>query len=117
MAEQLRVCDLSHALARMGANAQLLRQVAGFFQSDAPQILLRLRTAMAQADARGVQLAAHSIKGLVVNFDAEAAALAAIRVEELARSGDLSSGPEAVDELERQLTRLSDALDQELREL
>jgi HPt (histidine-containing phosphotransfer) domain-containing protein len=56
---------------------------------------------------------AHSLKGLVSNFDAEHAAKAAFRVEQLGKAGDLATAPAAIDELDRELASLAAALEQE----
>lgn len=109
------VCDLSAALARMGGDAALLRQLARFFAEDAPVYLARLQDALAANDRAGVQHAAHSLKGLAANFDAQAAVLAALRVEEWASEGGLTPNPEAIRALEGEISRLQAALTAEFR--
>ena len=105
-----RVCDLSGALARMGGDRQLLRQIVEFFREDAPTYLARLREAVDMGDPAGVEYAAHALHGLVANFGAEAASLAAQRVQDIGHAGDLTAVAEAVAALEGEITRLETTL-------
>lgn len=114
MPTQLKTYDLSAALKRMGGDVHLLKQVVGFVKVDCPEIMDRLRASAARGDAAGVQIAAHSLKGMVVNFDAQAASQAAIRVEQMGEAGDLSQTPEAIQSLEDELARLWSELESEL---
>jgi HPt (histidine-containing phosphotransfer) domain-containing protein len=98
----------------MGGNVELLEQVIKLFRDDAPEILSQLRAAAATNSFREAQRAAHCLKGLVVNFDGEAAALAALRIERLATAGDLSAAEGAIDDLECQIARLLEALPNEI---
>jgi len=98
----------------MGGNTRLLHQVIEFYREDSPGIMERLRIPVAERDRQGMQLAAHSLRGLVVNFDAEAAALAARRIERLGQGDDLADADAMLDELECELTRLSEALTLEM---
>jgi HPt (histidine-containing phosphotransfer) domain-containing protein len=109
----LKVCDLSGTLSRMGGDHQLLQQIVQFFQEDAPEYLSRLHSAVDEGDPDRVLHAAHSLHGLVVTFGAEAASLAALRLEDIGRSGDLSSVDEAVADLEDEIARLQSALTHE----
>lgn len=103
---QPRVCDLSGALARMGGDRELLQRIVEFFRQDSPEYLARLQAAAHKGDSAGVEQAAHSLHGLVANFGADAAAQAALRLEEMGQTGDLSSVAEAVGVLEGEITRL-----------
>lgn len=114
---EAKVCDLRAALQRMGGKVQLLKHVIELYQQDAPQVVQRLQAAIAAGNPFAVQLAAHSLKGLVVTFGGDASAQAALHVEQAASEGDLKQASEGVRELERQLTRLNDALAAELQRL
>ena len=105
-----RVCDLSGALYRMGGDRKLLRQIVEFFREDAPACLARLHAALDMGDPAGVEYMAHALHGLVANFGAEAAALAAQRVQAIGHSGDLTSVTEAVRTLDDEIKRLESAL-------
>src|SRR5262249_58589383 len=97
----------------MGGDHELLHQIVEFFQEDAPEYLSRLHSAVEGGDPERVLHAAHSLHGLVVTFGAEAASLAALRLEDIGRSGDLSSVDEAVGALEDEISRLQTALTHE----
>lgn len=105
-----RICDLSGALARMGGDQQLLRQLVEFFREDAPEYLARLHAAVDRGDAVGVEHAAHSLHGLVANFGGDSAAQATVRLEEMGHSGDLSAAAAALGDLEQEIARLQAAL-------
>src|SRR5262245_20088206 len=94
----------------MGGDHQLLQQIVQFFREDAPEYLTRLHSAVEGGDPDRVLHAAHSLHGLVATFGAEAASLAALRLEDIGRSGDLSSVDEAVTALEDEMSRLKTAL-------
>jgi HPt (histidine-containing phosphotransfer) domain-containing protein len=112
-----KVCDLTAALKRIGGNVAILDQLAAYCRDDLPDLLSRLHAAVAADDPLRVQFAAHSIKGLVVNFGADAAALAAQRIEQMAELGDLSRAAEVVNDLESALAELKMELALELAKL
>ena len=88
----------------------LLRQIVEYFREDAPAYLRRMHAAVDAGDAAGVEYAAHCLHGLVANFAAEVAALAAQRVQEIAHSGDLLAVTQAVSVLDDEITKLETAL-------
>jgi len=109
-----KICDLSAALARMGDNVTLLKQLVDFCREDLPMYMARLQAGIEAGNKTEVQLAAHSVKGLVVNFNAEPAANVAIRLERMGQTGELEGALEAFRELERETSRLLAAIDADL---
>ena|SRR5579863_3045867 len=101
-----RTCDLAAALKRMGNNVELLKKIVEFFREDSGRIVDALRRAIAAGDSAEVQQAAHSLRGLIANFSAEAATHVALQLELMAQSGDLAAAPERLGELEQELSRL-----------
>ncbi len=101
----------------MGGDRALLKNMLDFFHEDAPEYLAKLHEGLERGDVGRVQHAAHSLKGLAANFGGEAAGLAAQRIEELGRRGDLLSASQAVEKLEVELSRLSAALVRESADL
>ena len=95
-----RSVDLSAALARVGGDEELLREIAQIFLDESPNSLARLRAAAGAGDADAIETAAHTLKGSVGNFGAETARAAAFRVEEIGRSRDLSGVQKALAALE-----------------
>jgi two-component system sensor histidine kinase/response regulator len=91
------------ALSRVGGDTELLREIAVIFIDDCPRALAELREALANADARNLENAAHALKGSVANFGAETAVDAAFRLEQMGRSGRLDEAPETLRALESAL--------------
>src|SRR6266851_3482371 len=112
-----KICDLKAALKRMSGNASILQQLIEYYREDIPPLIDRLRAGIAANNPAEVQQAAHSIKGLVVNFDAESSTYAALQLEQMARSRDLTKAAEALDNLEKEIARLNASLDIELPKL
>ncbi|MGQ0636821.1 MAG: Hpt domain-containing protein [Planctomycetaceae bacterium] len=117
MKQEPKTCNLSAALARLGGNVPLLKSLAGFLDEDAPGLLRRLKSAAEQRDGDELHRAAHSLKGLVINFDAERAAGAAERLERIGSLGDWGHAEEGVREMEEALATLGQELKMELARL
>ncbi len=112
-----KVCDLKAALKRMSGNVSILQQLVEYYREDVPPLIARLRAGIAADNPAEVQQAAHSIKGLVVNFDADSSTYAALQLEQMARSHDLMKAPQALDALEKEIARLNADLEIELPKL
>jgi len=102
--------DFAPALARLEGDEELLKEQMSFFLQDAPRLLADIRTSIAQRDGRGLQLAAHRMKGLAANFDAEQAIDAAVRLELLGRSGAFDEAESARRQIEIHTVQLQQAL-------
>src|SRR5262245_19239658 len=108
------ICNLRAALARMGGSVVILRQLAEFFYDDAPPLLARLQAGIEKGDTEQVHQAAHSLKGLLVNFDAAPAAELAANLEQAGKAKDLGTCTDLVDSLERELDELTSTLKAEI---
>jgi two-component system, sensor histidine kinase and response regulator len=117
MTSDPKVCDLPAALARMGGNVALLKQLAEFCGEDLPMYLARLKTAVAEEKPEAIRHAAHSIKGMVVNFDASAASNIAQRLEQMGLVNDLREAESAARMLEDEIARLLSTLTVELAKM
>jgi HPt (histidine-containing phosphotransfer) domain-containing protein len=104
------VWNQAMALAHVGGDPDLLRELAGVFLTDCPHRLADVRSAVANADAAKLKLAAHTIKGAVSNFAARAAKEAAQRLETMGQHGDMRNALEALAILEMELERLRPVL-------
>jgi two-component system, sensor histidine kinase and response regulator len=91
MTPEIQVPVLEHAtaMARVGGDAELLKELAGLFVEEYPQLLTELQAALADGDARRVEHAAHALKGAVANFGAQQAVDTALQLEQLGRIGRL----------------------------
>lgn len=108
------VVNLGIALARLGNDQQLLRDMAGFYIEDVPQLMGELRSALESSDQELATRSAHSLKGLSSNFEAPFAVGAALAVENAARGGDLQKAAAGVEELDQELGRVIQALKAEV---
>jgi len=110
MPSDLKICDLPAALERLGGNQDLLREAVQFFHDDVPKLVERMKNAAAQENGAELSRAAHSLRGLVVNFSAEATESAAREVEQMGQSGNLSRATKAVRRVEKEIARLTKEL-------
>jgi PAS domain S-box-containing protein len=104
------VWNRSKALAHVGGDHDLLRELAAVFVVECPHRLADVRDAVSQADAQRLRLAAHTLKGAASNFSALAACDAAQRLETMGQRADLSGAENAADVLETEMQRLRTAL-------
>jgi HPt (histidine-containing phosphotransfer) domain-containing protein len=101
------------ALERPGAGG-LLRRVIDRYNEDAPRLVQNMRAAAADQDAHALQVAAHTLKSASANLGAAALASLCKGLEMRGRSGQVQGAGEALPELERELARVSAALQAEL---
>jgi HPt (histidine-containing phosphotransfer) domain-containing protein len=100
------VLDIKAALEHVAGDRQLLRELAGVFVGEAPQMMGAIRDAMAARDAPRLKRAVHTLKGAAGTFGARAAFDAALRLEKIGGSGDLSEADAAWEELRQAVERL-----------
>ena len=104
------VFDRHTALARVQGDNEMLQDIVELFFTETPALLSALREAIARGDGQALTRAAHSLQGTVSSFGAPAACAAALRLEALGRSGDVTQAESASAELEREIDRLAQAL-------
>jgi two-component system sensor histidine kinase/response regulator len=104
------VMDLQTALEHLDGDAELLAEVAGIFLEDYPRFVADIQDAVARRDAPALARHAHGLKGSVANFGATAAFQAALRLEDLARQGDLSEAESVLNDLTQALEQLKGSL-------
>jgi CheY-like chemotaxis protein len=73
--------DMAAVLERMDGDMDLLKMLAALFLTECPQRMDEIRKAITERDASKLMRAAHALKGSVGNFGAQAAVLAAQRLE------------------------------------
>jgi PAS domain S-box-containing protein len=78
--------DREVALARVGGDEELLREIGQLFLIEYPQLLAQMDQAISAADAVRLERVAHSLKGSVSNFGAAHATEAALALEKLGRN-------------------------------
>ena len=102
--------DMVEALARVRGKWNLLREVAALFQQQCPELLSEIRESIRNADCERLQLSAHTLRNSVGNFGGRDSLRAVQKMEELALMGDLSGAEAFVEEMERKIMTLRDAL-------
>jgi two-component system, sensor histidine kinase and response regulator len=98
--------DIGAAWRHIEADPELLAEVAGLFVAEYPQLLADLDAALARGDRSALAGTAHSLRGAVANFGAQAAVEAAERIEHLSRAGNLPDVREAIVLLKDELARI-----------
>jgi two-component system, sensor histidine kinase and response regulator len=96
--------DLQLALARVGGDRELLREIAILFLEECPRALADIRDAVEHGDSVKLETASHALKGSVANFGARAAVESAFRLEKMGRAGELSKAKETLQALEGALS-------------
>ena len=98
--------DRDTALARVGGDLDLLKEIAGLFLDEYPEALGEMHKALNTGDAKSLERTAHGLKGSVANFGARSAVDAAFELEQLGRAHKLDQAPQALAALERALASL-----------
>jgi HPt (histidine-containing phosphotransfer) domain-containing protein len=108
MSRQLdeQLMDRATALARVGGDLELLREIAALFLDEYPRTLDDIHKALATGDAKLLEHSAHGLKGSVANFCARSAEDAAFQLEQLGRTQRLDQAPAIVSALEQALALL-----------
>lgn len=100
----------AEALARLGGDEDLLRELCQISLEESPKILRKLRQALADGDGGAVMRAAHSLKGEVGYLGAGGASQAARQLEDMGRENKLTGAPETMILLEREISGLHFAM-------
>jgi two-component system sensor histidine kinase/response regulator len=103
--------DLDKALRRLDGDHSLLIDLIGFYLEDYPGLLIKMDEAAGAGDAASLERAAHSLKGLVANFDAMNAKEIAQRMEFSAKDRDIATASELISELKTATAELAAELE------
>lgn len=98
--------DLTVALARVGGQMDLLKEIGQLFLEDYPNSLMQIHQARDRSDAKLLDSSAHGLKGAVCNFGAPEIVAIAADLERKGRLGDLSGIDEPIARLEQALASL-----------
>lgn len=109
--EQPVVSDRRAALAAVDGDLGLLAELAELFLSDAPRLIDEMRRSVREGDAQGLRCSAHTLEGAASDFRAQATVKAALRLECMARDGDLGGAERALKRLVHELDRLRPELE------
>jgi DNA-binding response OmpR family regulator len=89
---------------------QLFEELVEIFLNDSPQMLNTLRDSLMSYDAKTFKRTAHSLKGMLRNFQAESAAQTAFELEKIGDRGKLDDADQIVDSLAGQLDDVAQKL-------
>ena len=103
--------DHAELLARVHHDRELLHDLLTIFKEEFPRHLKALRAAVESGDGKLVAVAAHTLKGMLLNLAAGQAASSVGRLEELGRNGETSGFQDALAAFERNATSLLPRLD------
>lgn len=107
--------DKLAVLGRLANDESLFVDLATYFLEDAPAAMERARAAMQESNAEQLLHAAHAIKGMAANLSAETTRLCAQKLEQQAAEGQLDEAAETVEQLDREIDRLVQALEPHCR--
>jgi HPt (histidine-containing phosphotransfer) domain-containing protein len=107
-APQAASFDYRQALAQ--ADIVIVRIIADSYRQNWPLQLRNLQRALAGGDAQQLQMAAHTLRGMLGNFGAAPAEALARRMELLGARGSPGEAAPLLAELEGQLRQLDEAL-------
>ncbi|MEJ2099604.1 MAG: response regulator [Desulfobacterales bacterium] len=93
----------------------LFKELVEIFVKDYPQMLDTLRTSLKALDAQTFSRTAHSLKGMLRNFQAEAAADTAFDLEKKGKQGELDGTDQILENLAAQLDEVAQKLKQLIR--
>jgi two-component system, sensor histidine kinase and response regulator len=105
------ILDRETALARVDGDAEIMASLVEIYFTEIDSMMDAVRGAVKTGDPRGVEKAAHRLKGSVSIFGAGAATKTAFELEKAGRSGDLEDGLGTLAVLEEQILRLKPALE------
>lgn len=108
MSRQLdeQLMDRATALARVGGDLELLKEIAALFLDEYPRALDDIHKALASGDAKLLERAAHGLKGSVANFCARPAEDAAFQLEQMGRAQKMDQASQTLAALEHSLALL-----------
>ena len=95
----------------------LFKEIVEIFVSDYPQMLASLRESLKTTDAKTFSRTAHSLKGMLRNFQAEVAAGTAFDLEEKGKQGELDGSDQIIDRLAGQLDEVAQNLEQLVKKI
>ena len=110
------VFDKQELLDELDGDREFLEESVEMLDSDAPALLQQLRDALERGDTEAVCGCAHALKSMVGNFCAPPVFNAALEVETIGRSGNLTQCGERLASLETEVGRLQKALREFLSE-
>jgi CheY-like chemotaxis protein/HPt (histidine-containing phosphotransfer) domain-containing protein len=104
--EASEVFDKSGFLERLGGDESLFRKLLSMFLDEAPIQIERMQQHLKDEDLAGVQLGAHSLKGVAMSIGGNALQKVASEIEVAARNRELDRARGLVPKLQKEFERL-----------
>lgn len=108
--EARKILDWESALHRVGGRNDLLKEIVRLFFKESDKLMPEIQAAMHSRDCVKLRRVAHSLKGSADCFAAEPTVNAALRLEIMARDGNLADAETAFADLQREVEQLRLAL-------
>ncbi len=105
------VIDQPALMENIDGDLEFLAETVEIFKEDGPELISRMRDAIAGGRCEDLGMAAHTYKGMVGNFCAAAAQQAALKLEMMGKNAELRGAEEALTDLEAEAVRLKVALE------
>jgi PAS domain S-box-containing protein len=106
----LPTLEWEEALDIVGGDQQLLGELVGVFLREVPNWMEDLHQAVAAGNGAGIRVGAHRFKGALSQLGAQQAAALALRLEGMAREGNLDEAGNTWTALKAELDRLTQVL-------
>lgn len=103
--------NMDELLTRVENDRDLLRELIDLFKQELPRILQHLRSSIAGGDIQNVEVASHTLKGMLSGLSAMRAAATVSQLEAMARAGKTTDMPAGLKLLEKEITELLPELD------
>ena len=105
-----QVLDRKELFHRIDEDFELLQELIELFLEDYPSLMTEIGESLTMMDADRMKKAAHTLKGAVGNFCAQAAFDAAFVLETSAANDDLSNGTQQFARLQAEMEKVTMAL-------
>lgn len=102
--------DQERALENVGGNHEILQEMIELFIGECPKQMHEIESAHADGDLQRLTRSAHTLKGSVALFAADAATEAAKRIEFMGRNNNVDEFDAAWAELQEDIDQLMSAL-------
>ncbi|MCZ6634460.1 MAG: ATP-binding protein [bacterium] len=103
--------DRKAILENLGGDEDLLLEIVDVFLIDCPVMVSRIEQALSARDAQALERSAHTLKGALNNFCADAPVQAVLHLESIGREAAWDGAEAAFDTLQKEIEHLKQALD------
>jgi CheY-like chemotaxis protein len=95
--------DIEDALPRFGNDRKFFYEMSQDFQKELPENTTKMKTALAQKDAKAMNNLAHALKGIAATFSATKLTSLNAILEEKSQKGDLGQANDLIAEIDKEI--------------